>query len=98
MSIVHLQPRKASKPILLVFSLLSICCLSLSAPAEAATFTVAVVRDGPSAEDEFLPRIEAELGQFVSVDRTIRFKPDAAWDPARVVPTKNLVCRVNSLT
>ena len=55
MSIVHLQPRKASKPTVLVFSLLSICCLSLTAPAEAATFTVAVVRDGPSAEDEFLP-------------------------------------------
>ena len=84
-----LPRRWAIQPIQLTALLSAFVLLGLApSPAGARTVSVAVVRDGPSAEDALVSRIEAELEAFVSVDRTLSFKRDpafdAAWDLARV--------------
>lgn len=56
--------------------------------AAARTVTIGVVRDGPVARGELVPRVEEELRRLVSGDVTIRFKAvpefDAGWDGARI--------------
>ena len=80
----QLQAQKISVTAALGAILISI---GWARPAEAETVTVAVVQDGPSTESEFVSRIEAELGKFVSADKTFAFKADpsfdAGWDPER---------------
>jgi outer membrane protein TolC len=54
----------------------------------AREVTIAVVKDGPSSEEQLVPQIESELNRLVKDDATIRFKTDpsfdAGWDPDRI--------------
>jgi outer membrane protein len=56
--------------------------------AAARSVTIGVVRDGPVARGDLVPRVEEELHDLVSDDVTIRFKSvpefDAGWDGTRI--------------
>jgi ABC-type uncharacterized transport system substrate-binding protein len=56
--------------------------------SQAREITVAVVKDGPSSEEQLVNKIESELNRLVKGDATIRFKTDpsfdAGWDQGRI--------------
>jgi hypothetical protein len=60
----------------------------LFASLSAREITIAVVKDGPSSEEQLVNKIESELKRLVKDDATIRFKMDpsfdAGWDQGRI--------------
>ncbi len=90
------------------YTLIFTTCMILS--VQAREITIAVVKDGPSSEEQLVGKIESELKRLVKSDATIIFKTDpsfdAGWDPGRTRgviqnalrdPSVNMILAIGSL-